>query len=190
VITIYTQIAYGCWPVIGLVWLAGHFGNKRTVQRPHLAKYFGTTLLLAIGAFFLFSREFPGTLGILITFQRVLFGVVGAALCIISAAFAIWARIKLGKNWSGSVATVKEGHELVQSGPYSLVRHPIYTGLFFAMLGTALTIGTVASFLGVLLGLVAFVVRIPMEEEIMSAQFPDVYPEYKKQVKTFIPFVW
>ena len=70
-------------------------------------------------------------------------------------AFAVWARVHLGRNWSGSV-TVKEGHELIRTGPYAYVRHPIYTGLITAVLGTAIASGTVRA----LLGLVIIVVSL------------------------------
>ena len=66
---------------------------------------------------------------------------IGLALLCAGLAFAVWARVELGRNWSGSV-TVKEGHELIRSGPYAYVRHPIYTGLIAALIGTAVIIGT------------------------------------------------
>jgi protein-S-isoprenylcysteine O-methyltransferase Ste14 len=65
---------------------------------------------------------------------------VGAALCLAGSALAIWARYLLGTNWSGTVQ-LKRDHELIQRGPYRVVRHPIYTGLLLLFLGNALEVG-------------------------------------------------
>ena len=113
---------------------------------------------------------------------------IGAVLCALGIAFAIWARRHLGKNWSSHPA-LKEGHELVTSGPYRFVRHPIYTGILLASLGTVLVVGFIWM---IPLAVFCFVLtrRIPAEENIMIKQFPDTYPEYKKRTKALIPFVW
>lgn len=110
-----------------------------------------------------------------------------AALTAVGAGFAIWARVCLGRNWSPSPA-VKERHELVTSGPYAYVRHPIYTGILLMAFAAALT----GSFWGI--GILAFVVivfilRIGKEERIMLELFPDAYPAYRKRTKALIPFV-
>jgi protein-S-isoprenylcysteine O-methyltransferase Ste14 len=187
---IYIQISYWCWPVLWIVWLLGYIGLKRNVKRPQIGAYFGTTILIVAGFIFLFSQNNVGILGTQITPQNNGFGIVGALLAIVGVLFAIWARITLGNNWSGSIATVKENHQLMQSGPYAIVRHPIYTGFFFAMLGTALTMGITASYFGVVSGLVAFLIRIKIEERAMTQEFPDKYPDYKKKVRALIPFAW
>jgi protein-S-isoprenylcysteine O-methyltransferase Ste14 len=108
-------------------------------------------------------------------------------IAFLGALFAVWARVTLGTNWSGTVATVKKDHELVQSGPYALARHPIYTGFLITMVGTALTVGTVAS---VIICAVAFFLRIQLEETVMTKHFPKEYPAYKKRTKALIPLVW
>jgi protein-S-isoprenylcysteine O-methyltransferase Ste14 len=115
-------------------------------------------------------------------------GWAGAALTAIGIGLAIWARVNLGRNWSPRPA-VKEHHELVTTGPYAYVRHPIYTGITLAALGTALT--------GNIIGIVTFVVisitfpwRINKEEKIMLELFPKQYPEYQKRTKRLVPFVW
>ena len=113
---------------------------------------------------------------------------IGAALTVVGIAFAIWARWHLGKNWSGTPA-MKEDHELITSGPYKFVRHPIYTGMLVAVLGSTLTGGW--------LWLTVFVVscfyvfaKIPVEERYMLELFPDTYPTYKNRTKALVPFVW
>ena len=113
---------------------------------------------------------------------------IGAVLCALGIAFAIWARFHLGKNWSSHPA-LKEGHELVTSGPYRFVRHPIYTGILLAELGTGLSVGYIW-LIPLIFGAVIFVRRVSIEEQTMMKQFPDTYPEYKKHTKALIPFVW
>ncbi|MDD5464441.1 MAG: isoprenylcysteine carboxylmethyltransferase family protein [Candidatus Moranbacteria bacterium] len=112
----------------------------------------------------------------------------GAVLCVLGTVFAIWARWHLGKNWS-SRPTLKEGHELVTSGPYGFVRHPIYTGILTSALGSALVAGSFWLMILVVLCFV-FVRRVSKEEQLMMRQFPNEYPEYKKQTKALIPFIW
>ena len=104
--------------------------------------------------------------------------------------FAIWARLALGRNWSGLVMTVREGPQLVQSGPYALVRHPIYSGMFAAILGTALTIGTLASWLAVAAGLAGILIRVEVEERLMATEFGAAHAVYRARTKKLVPFVW
>jgi protein-S-isoprenylcysteine O-methyltransferase Ste14 len=113
---------------------------------------------------------------------------LGVGLMMIGIGFAFWARAHLGRNW-GIPMSLREGHELVTSGPYAYVRHPIYTGLMLATIGTALAMG--------LLGLVFFalafayfLVSARTEEKMMLAQFPDTYPPYRRRTKMLIPFVF
>jgi len=105
-------------------------------------------------------------------------------------AFAVWARVVLGHNWSGLVMMVRDGHQLVQRGPYAIVRHPIYTGMFFAILGTALTIGTLASWLAVASGLAGILIRVDVEERLMASEFGEAHAAYRQRTRKFIPFIW
>ena len=102
-------------------------------------------------------------------------------------AFLVWARQHLGRNWSQTVST-KEGQELVTSGPYRYVRHPMYTGGLIACIGSAIVAGGAWIFLLVILGAI-FLWRVGAEDRLMAQQFPTEYPDYKKQTKALIPFV-
>ena len=113
---------------------------------------------------------------------------VAAFLCVAGLAFALWARATLGRNWSG-VVTLKEGHELVQCGPYQFVRHPIYTGVLIMSFATALIESRLAGFVGVLLMFASFWIKLDREERLMLKQFPERYAAYKQRVKRLIPFV-
>ncbi len=112
----------------------------------------------------------------------------GVAVLAASFAFAVWARDHLGSYWSGTI-TMKEKHELVQSGPYSFVRHPIYTGFIMGMTGTAIALGELRGILAVLLLIVAYLRKIRIEEKWLIAHFGQVYLDYRKNVKALIPFV-
>jgi protein-S-isoprenylcysteine O-methyltransferase Ste14 len=138
---------------------------------------------------FLLKPDMPG-LNIPLTPQTPLLGAIGIALDLVGVAFAIWARLVLGRNWSGLVMRVKEGHELVQSGPYAIVRHPIYAGLLLAIVGTALTLGTVASYIGLAAGAAALIIRVHFEEELMNQEFRKTHEAYRRRTKKLVPFVW
>jgi protein-S-isoprenylcysteine O-methyltransferase Ste14 len=110
----------------------------------------------------------------------------GAALCIVGLAFAIWARVSLGRNW-GMPMTQHENPELVTSGPYRLVRHPIYTGMSSMLIGTALVYPLAAL---PCLGMVGYTVYSALREERdMEQRFPGSYAEYKKRSKMLVPFL-
>jgi protein-S-isoprenylcysteine O-methyltransferase Ste14 len=112
---------------------------------------------------------------------------MGLALVIAGLLFAIWARVHLGGNWSGTV-TIKQGHELIRSGPYAYVRHPIYTGLLAALLGTTAASGTVHAAVGLAIIAVALVRKLRIEEAFMREIFPDAYQRYSAEVPALIPF--
>ena len=114
---------------------------------------------------------------------------IGTCLEIAGIALAVWGRHQLGANWS-SAASVKEGHELVISGPYRVVRHPIYAGFLWAMLGAALMEKGLLWIAGLAILIPLFVYRMRAEENLMSAEFPDQYPEFQRRTKRVIPLVW
>ena len=115
---------------------------------------------------------------------------VGVILSLAGTSLAIWGRATLGTNWSGTATGMTKGHEFIERGPYAFVRHPIYSGMMVAMIGTALTIGTVASYIGMLAGLIALLTRVNIDEYIMSKYFNDAYSVYQRKTRKFIPFVW
>jgi protein-S-isoprenylcysteine O-methyltransferase Ste14 len=113
---------------------------------------------------------------------------IGALLTAIGVAFSCWARARLGRNWSATV-TVKHDHELIRGGPYALVRHPIYTGMLLAVLGTAIAIGEWRGLLALLIAFVALWRKLRLEERYMSETFGDSYRVYRAQTKALIPYL-
>jgi protein-S-isoprenylcysteine O-methyltransferase Ste14 len=95
----------------------------------------------------------------------------------------------LAGNWSGSV-TLKQDHELIRTGPYRFVRHPIYTGALIAVLGTAFAIGQLRGLLAFALTFFAFRYKSQIEERLMIENFGDAYRSYRSSVKALIPFIF
>jgi protein-S-isoprenylcysteine O-methyltransferase Ste14 len=113
---------------------------------------------------------------------------VGAAVTAAGLLFSVWARGHLGKNWSQAV-TVKEDHELITSGPYAMVRHPIYTGLLTAFAGSAIARGEWRGFLAVVLVLIVLWRKLRLEEEWMRSCFGDAYERYAHRVRRLVPYI-
>ena len=113
---------------------------------------------------------------------------VGLALFALGLAFAIWARVHIGRNW-GAPMTEKDEPELVTSGPYHLVRHPIYSGILAASVGTALALSWMW-LIAVALAGVYFLYSATVEQRYLAGQFPDSYPQYRRSTKMLVPFVF
>lgn len=111
---------------------------------------------------------------------------LGMALTWLGVLFACSARVVLGSNWSSEVQ-VKQGHELITRGPYRLVRHPIYTGLLLAFVGTALAIGELRGAIACAIVAASFWVKLRLEERWMREQFGAAYVSYMQRVKALVP---
>ena len=120
--------------------------------------------------------------------QWRVWGAIGAAVNLAGLLFTVWARIHLGRNWSGTV-TLKQDHELITSGPYAWVRHPIYTGLLLGFVGLAIARGEWRSILAVVIIALAFWRKLRIEESWMLEQFGDAYRSYRRRVAALIPGV-
>jgi protein-S-isoprenylcysteine O-methyltransferase Ste14 len=114
---------------------------------------------------------------------------IGAAVTVTGLLFAVWARQHLASNWSNSV-TVKEGHELITTGPYALVRHPIYTGILAGFLGTAIALSQVRGLIGLVLLFISFWDKLRLEEEWMHSRFGETYAIYAHQTAALVPYIF
>ena len=113
---------------------------------------------------------------------------LGAAVTVAGLLFAVWAREHLGTNWSRSV-TIKQGHELITTGPYAVVRHPIYTGILTGFLGMAIAISQVRGFIVFVLIFLVFWLKLRMEEEWMRSQFGETYATYARKTAALVPYL-
>jgi protein-S-isoprenylcysteine O-methyltransferase Ste14 len=114
---------------------------------------------------------------------------LGAGVMVAGLLFAVWAREHLGRNWSSAV-TIKQGHELISTGPYAVVRHPIYTGILAGLLGTAIALSQVRGFIAFALMFFMLWLKLRMEEQWMRSQFGETYATYAHQTAALVPFLF
>jgi protein-S-isoprenylcysteine O-methyltransferase Ste14 len=178
------------WLVLVIVWAVGALRTKRTVQSQSSASQLLYTAILLVGVYMIFAKQSG-----IPWLDRQLFSVnipivlAGLLVVLIGVAFSIWARLMLGSNWSNRVA-VKENHTLVRTGPYRIVRHPIYSGILLGMLGSALQRGGIRCFVGVLICGLSFWPKTRAEERFMVQRFGEEYLQYRHKVKAIAPFIF
>jgi protein-S-isoprenylcysteine O-methyltransferase len=178
------------WTVFWVLWVLPAVFGKRTIrQQANGSRIVQLVLLLAAYVLIVNSGLGWDWLNQRLVPQGRISTAVGYGLLFAGMLFAGWARLFLGGNWSSNV-TLKQDHTLVQSGPYRIVRHPIYTGLLVALLGTAIALGELRCFLGVLLAAIAWKIKSMSEETLMVQQFGDQYARYREQVKGLVPYLW
>jgi protein-S-isoprenylcysteine O-methyltransferase Ste14 len=114
---------------------------------------------------------------------------LGVAVMVAGLLFAVWAREHLGTNWSRSV-TIKQDHELITSGPFAVVRHPIYTGILTGFLGSAIALSEVRGFIAFVLIFLALSLKLRMEEQWMRSQFGETYAAYAHQTAALVPYLF
>ena len=171
------------WLVFWLFWFAAAIGVKS--GRHKLTQFAGTRVaLILVILFFVRLRVFKGHPG---TSDLWLQG-TGLALFLLGLALAVWARFYLGRNW-GMPMSQKADPELVRTGPYRTIRHPIYSGLILAVVGTALAISLYYLIAVALVG-AYFIYSAVVEERNMASMFPDAYPDYKRATKMLVPFIF
>jgi protein-S-isoprenylcysteine O-methyltransferase Ste14 len=125
------------------------------------------------------ARVLPDTLPV---------AIAGLIILLAGLAIAVWARLHLGKNWSARPA-IREHHTITRTGPYAIVRHPIYTGLLTGILGTAIATGGFLAFVALAAVFVMFLVKIRMEETFLVEEFGEEYERYRREVKALVPWV-
>ena len=183
----WTQLLY---LLLAAVWLGSLPFVKRTVQKESISSALQHTVVVAIGFYLLFgSPSTPDWFNqavFTVTFPIALAG-LGLAIC--GVGLSIWARLILGENWSSS-PSIKQNHALIVTGPYRVVRHPIYTGFLIALLGSALQHGLVRSFLAVLTCAVGFYLKVSVEEQFMVQRFGEAYLRYRRNVNALVPYIF
>ena len=147
-------------------------------------------VLLVISMVLLYSHRLSiGWLGYELIPRCLTKALTGLAVTWAGVIFAIWARKTLADNWSAQ-PTLKQNHELIITGPYKIVRHPIYTGILIAVLGTAIMVGLSRGFIALAITFFAFWHKSRFEEDLMYQQFGEQYKAYAQRVKKLIPWVF
>ncbi|MDE1966938.1 MAG: isoprenylcysteine carboxylmethyltransferase family protein [Patescibacteria group bacterium] len=176
------------WVIFIAVWAASALFAKKTAKRASLRWWLVRIIFIPIVIILArISGMKPGSF-LLLYIEDPALRAIGAVLVLSGIALAIWARYHLGRNW-GMPMSEKADAELVTTGPYAYIRHPIYAGIFLAVLGSALVFGILwVLVLAIYVGY--FLVSVRKEDEIMARLFPDAYPAYKARTKKVIPGVW
>lgn len=184
------EIIMAFWLAVGAVWLLTAFRLKPIARVSDSASRIWEILILTCAAELLFSER-PRIAVLdarLLPHHAALVG-MGVALTVAGAVFTIAARLYLGRNWSAT-ATIKQDHELIRSGPYGWVRHPIYTGALIAAIGTAIALGEARDLLALPLIVVGFWLKLGSEERLLMSNFGDRYATYRREVRgAIIPYL-
>lgn len=176
-----------CWAIFGLYWLASAFHRKTTKKRETYLQRSLYTLPLILGTWLLLRPEARyGWLGERFVPAGPVSQWLGVGITAAGVAIAIWARRHLGANWSG-VVTLKEGHELIRTGPYRSIRHPIYTGILVALLGTGVTIGQVRGLFAPAVAWLSFFMKARREESFLAEEFGPAFVEHQRNTGMFLP---
>jgi protein-S-isoprenylcysteine O-methyltransferase Ste14 len=178
----------GCWIIFLGYWLVNAFRVKPVAEKQSwvlLTAYKGPTTL---GGFLLWCPGLPGVWHLALTPHTDLAQAVGAVVCVLGLLVAIWSRRTLAGNWSSDV-TFKQGHELIEAGPYRFVRHPINTGILLMCFGQAIASSRLHSWVGFPILCIGFWIKLRQEESLMLRHFPNEYPSYRKRVKALVPFI-
>jgi protein-S-isoprenylcysteine O-methyltransferase Ste14 len=187
--SVYGMLVLGCWLVFAVVWFTmgltakpstgGFAGGRGLLLRLALAVV--AAVLVRAGHLDLGAEAFAAT-------GHPLMRTMGVLLTAAGIGFAVWARLHLGRNW-GMPMTMRAEPELVTSGPYAFVRHPIYTGMLLALLGSGLVAGPLW-FVIFAAALVYFTYSAVNEERAMAERFPAAYPGYRARTRMLIPFLF
>jgi protein-S-isoprenylcysteine O-methyltransferase Ste14 len=179
----------GLWILFLVVWLLAAMKTKREARRVAGFSRGVQMVLVVAGSILMFDPDVSvGFLGFRFLPDVAALAYLGVALTAGGIAFAIWARVALGQNWSSQV-TLKQGHELIRRGPYALVRHPIYSGMLLGLGGTAVSVGELRGLIALALFIVSWWLKARGEERLMTEQFGEQYRSYQRDVKAVIPFV-
>jgi protein-S-isoprenylcysteine O-methyltransferase Ste14 len=184
------EIASWCWYLLAAVWLLMRFSMKKAKEKESFAEFAEHAIPAIAGFWLIFERSWkwpplqPRLLPDVPTTWDLGLILVGAGVFI-----GIWARMALGKNWSG-VVTLKDDHELVGSGPYRWIRHPIYTGILLAALGSAMIRGHLQQLVGFAILLAGFYFKARREERFLGQEFGTGFKEHFRRTGMFLPRVF
>lgn len=175
-----------CWVVLALYWNISARSIKPAAEGQNLAARLARIPVWLGFVLFIVAGVHP--FGMVVIRRTAFSDSVAVAICGLGLFVAIWSRKVLGVEWSRDVE-LKQGHKLLERGPYRFMRHPIYTGHLLMGLGTAIGSGLLIAFVGLAFFVVGFWIKLNQEERLLVRAFSDEYPAYKARVKALIPYV-
>ena len=177
------------WAGFFAYWWIPSLRNRTPVKRVSSYGSFLSCMIVPIAAVsIVVGLLAPGLIRTPVLPDTLAVAAFGLLVNILGLGFAIWARRHLGNNWSARPA-IREDHTLTRTGPYAIVRHPIYTGLLTGVLGTAIVTGSMLAFIALAVMLLALSLKIRIEERFLTEEFGEEYEQYRKQVKALVPFI-
>ena len=175
------------WLIFALYWFIASRTTAKTKVRESLLSSLPRNLVLALAGLLLYGRWFSlGPLGRRFVAPLPSVWLAGVLLTAAGLALAFWARYHLGRNWSGQI-TLKEGHTLICTGPYRHLRHPIYSGLLVAIVGTALTVGRYRALLAVVLAFLSFWWKARQEDAWLARAFGEEFERQRRRTGRLLP---
>jgi len=176
------------WIAFGLYWLAAALRLNRMKKREPSHERLLRFVLMATAFLLLYRDSGPnfGPLNRRFIPYASWIETVGAALTCLGVAFAIWARSHIGRYWSSTVS-IRADHQLIRTGPYAHIRHPIYTGILLALGGTVVVIGRYRAIVALAILLIAFTWKARREEALLSTEFGPAFDEHKRLTGFFLP---
>jgi protein-S-isoprenylcysteine O-methyltransferase Ste14 len=179
------EMARLLWTLLMLVWLALWFGMKRAKKRETRWERLQHVVPVLLAFWLLFGNQ-SKVLDMRLFPETPVSLWVGVLVTALGVGISIWARVSLGANWSGTV-TLKKDHELIRKGLYRWIRHPIYTGILVAFLGTELIKGHALGGLGFALLWLSFYIKARREENFLRQEFGEGFEEHARQTGMFLP---
>lgn len=184
---VYRYLIPALWLAWLLYWSVAAIGSKATAREESFASRLSHIIPLAVGVALLATLRVPmAWLTARFVPPAAGWWWLGAILVASGLAISVAARLSLGANWS-SMVTLKQEHELIRTGPYRWARHPIYTGLLLAVLGTAIALGEWRGVIALVLVTAAFLRKIAIEERFLREHFGEVHAHYSRKVPSLVP---
>jgi protein-S-isoprenylcysteine O-methyltransferase Ste14 len=181
------HLASFAWLVFLAYWSVSALKLKSIKRREPRGERLIQLVFMVAAYFLMFNDQFSlGWLTTRFVPASPSIGKFGVTVAVVGIAFAIWARWHLGENWSATV-TLKEDHELISSGPYRYIRHPIYSGMLLAFVGTALALGEYRALISVCIVVVAFYTKAKKEELFLTQEFGEKFREHSRRTGMFLP---
>jgi protein-S-isoprenylcysteine O-methyltransferase Ste14 len=184
----FSSLISGAWLITMLVWIASSFSNTQAVRRQATGSRAAQICFGVFAGLLIWGpAHFRLLSGPAVIPDSEAAHLAAFLLTLGGLAFALWSRFIIGRNWS-AVITIKQDHELIRSGPYAIVRHPIYCGFLTAVIGAAIERGTIEAFAGAAILAIIFRFKSELEEKFMIEHFGDAYRKYRMEVGAIIPF--